>query len=73
MHPSRLTHDPSWETPHATCQPEDVLTGEKSWMKVGLVSDFPPNGGATVLHGKSQIAVYNIARRNVSQTDTDFR
>ncbi|CAN0323591.1 unnamed protein product, partial [Ectocarpus sp. 8 AP-2014] len=40
------------------------LTGASSWVQVGSVSDFPTNGGAAVLYGKSQLAVYNVARRN---------
>lgn len=43
-----------------------MLSGESSWVRVGAVSDFPNNGGAAVLYGKSQLAVYNVARRNVS-------
>lgn len=46
-------------------QPHQVLTGESEWVKVGTVGDFPANGGAAVLYGKSQLAVYNVARRGV--------
>eukprot|EP00752_Nemacystus_decipiens_P006641 g5971.t1 len=45
-------------------KPHQVLSGESSWVRVGAVSDFPNNGGAAVLYGKSQLAVYNVARRN---------
>jgi nitrite reductase (NADH) large subunit len=31
------------------------------WVTVGRVADFPRDGGATVRHGKSQIAVFNLA------------
>lgn len=34
-----------------------------AWVKVGAVSDFPRNGGATVKYGKVQIAVFNFADR----------
>lgn len=34
-----------------------------AWVKVGTVSDFPRNGGATVKYGKVQIAVFNFAGR----------
>lgn len=44
-------------------KPADILTGESSWVKVGMVSDFPANGGAAVLYGQSQLAVYNVVRR----------
>ena len=33
------------------------------WVKVGTVSDFPYDGGATVKYGKTQIAVFNFASR----------
>lgn len=49
-------------------QPADILTGESSWVKVGSVSDFPANGGAAVLYGKSQLAVYNVVKRGVSSS-----
>lgn len=50
-------------------QPDQVLTGASSWVRVGSVSDFPTNGGAAVLYGKSQLAVYNVARRNVRELE----
>lgn len=34
-----------------------------SWIRVGSVTDFPANGGATVKHGYAQIAVFNFASR----------
>lgn len=49
----------------AMYQPHQILTGESSWVRVGSVSDFPKDGGAAVLYGKSQLAVYNVVRRNV--------
>jgi nitrite reductase (NADH) large subunit len=36
---------------------------EADWVPVGVVEDFPVDGGATVKHGKSQIAVFNFASR----------
>jgi nitrite reductase (NADH) large subunit len=36
---------------------------QRAWVKVGTVSDFPRNGGATVKYGKVQIAVFNFADR----------
>jgi nitrite reductase (NADH) large subunit len=36
---------------------------ESEWVSVGVVDDFPVDGGATVKHGKSQIAVFNFASR----------
>ncbi|CAM9706285.1 unnamed protein product [Ascophyllum nodosum] len=45
-------------------KPDQILSGESSWVRVGSVSDFPVDGGATVLYGKSQLAVYNIVKQN---------
>jgi nitrite reductase (NADH) large subunit len=36
---------------------------EADWIPVGVVDDFPVDGGATIKHGKSQIAVFNFASR----------
>ena len=33
------------------------------WVRVGSVSDFPLEGGATVKYGRSQIAVFNFSSR----------
>jgi nitrite reductase (NADH) large subunit len=35
----------------------------QAWVRVGKVWDFPEDGGATVLHGRTQIAVYRFAGR----------
>jgi nitrite reductase (NADH) large subunit len=35
-----------------------------TWVKVGNVSDFPHNGGATIKYGKVQIAVFNFSSQN---------
>jgi nitrite reductase (NADH) large subunit len=37
---------------------------ELRWVSVGRTGDFPPDGGATVKYGKSQLAVFNVASRN---------
>jgi len=34
-----------------------------SWVKIGRISDFPQNGGATIKYGKVQIAVFNFTTR----------
>lgn len=34
-----------------------------SWVRVGCITDFPSNGGATVKHGHAQIAVFNFDSR----------
>lgn len=36
---------------------------QPTWVKVGTVSDFPHNGGATVKYGKVQIAVFHFTTR----------
>ncbi|MEM1227679.1 MAG: nitrite reductase large subunit NirB [Planctomycetota bacterium] len=36
---------------------------EKRWVEVGMVDDFPIDGGSTIKYGKSQIAVFNFASR----------
>lgn len=36
---------------------------DREWVRVGRVSDFPTDGGATIKYGKVQIAVYNVASR----------
>ncbi len=36
---------------------------ERTWVRVGLIDDFPIDGGATIRYGKSQIAVFNLASR----------
>jgi nitrite reductase (NADH) large subunit len=33
------------------------------WVPLGIVADFPPDGGATVKYGGVQIAVFNFASR----------
>ena len=38
-------------------------SAEKRWTQVGVVSDFPPDGGATIKYGKVQIAVFNFTSR----------
>jgi nitrite reductase (NADH) large subunit len=38
-------------------------TPQAAWVPVGKVWDFPEDGGATVKHGKTQIAVYRFASR----------
>eukprot|EP00611_Tribonema_gayanum_P026685 TRINITY_DN641_c0_g1_i2.p2 TRINITY_DN641_c0_g1~~TRINITY_DN641_c0_g1_i2.p2 ORF type:complete len:167 (-),score=41.16 TRINITY_DN641_c0_g1_i2:1140-1640(-) len=36
-----------------------------TWVKMGVVDDFPIDGGATVKYGESQLAVYRFESRNV--------
>ncbi len=39
-------------------------TPQAAWKSVGKVWDFPDDGGATVLHGRTQIAVFHFASRD---------
>jgi nitrite reductase (NADH) large subunit len=41
----------------------DESSPGRSWVVVGHVGDFPRDGGATIKHGRSQIAVFNLASR----------
>lgn len=34
----------------------------KEWIPFGATTDFPPNGGAAVLHGEKQIAIFNYGK-----------
>jgi nitrite reductase (NADH) large subunit len=34
-----------------------------TWQKLARVDQFPTDGGSTIRHGKSQIAIYNFSRR----------
>lgn len=49
----------NWEAPN-----NDIFAkSEKSWVKVGQVSDFPPNVGSAILYGDSQLAIFNNVHR----------
>lgn len=42
---------------------EELANGARRWVRVGRVEDFPEDGAAVVLYGRSQIAVYRFASR----------
>lgn len=49
----------NWRAP-----PSDVFgQSEKSWVDVGVTSDFLPNVGTPILYGDTQLAVFNNAAR----------
>lgn len=49
----------NWQAPD-----DDIFArSEKSWVKVGGVSDFAPNVGTPILYGDTQLAVFNNAQR----------
>jgi nitrite reductase (NADH) large subunit len=41
----------------------DEQSPGRSWVTVGVVADFPRDGGATIKYGRSQVAVFNLASR----------
>lgn len=48
-----------WEAPDS-----DVFSkSEKSWVRVGSVSDFSPNVGTPILYSDTQLAVFNNVQR----------
>uniref|UniRef100_A0A7S0WSJ9 Rieske domain-containing protein n=1 Tax=Pyramimonas obovata TaxID=1411642 RepID=A0A7S0WSJ9_9CHLO len=58
--------------PKAKCPPTGIpaaldsgldLTTNARWVRVGAAADFPGDAGLTVLYGKSQLAVFNLASR----------
>jgi NAD(P)H-dependent nitrite reductase large subunit/NAD(P)H-dependent nitrite reductase small subunit len=50
--------------PAALVAEEKPETGSLRWLRVGLVSDFPVEGGRAVKCGQSQIAVFRFASRD---------
>lgn len=43
--------------------PTDASPHWTTWVRVGAVSDFPVDGGATVKYGRVQLAVFNFSSR----------
>jgi nitrite reductase (NADH) large subunit len=41
-----------------------AAAGDRSWVRVGAVADFPAEGGAAIRYGKTQIAVFRLASRD---------
>lgn len=37
--------------------------GDRTWVRVGSIGDFPVDGGSAIRYGYAQIAVYNFASR----------
>ena len=64
-----------WPTESVSLEQIDVLAqlalshdgpadaAHRTWVKVGAVSDFPYNGGATIKYGQTQIAVFHFTSR----------
>jgi len=57
-----VTADSMAEVP--ACNAELDQPSPCEWVKVGVVDDFPNDGGSTIKYGQVQIAVYNLASRN---------
>jgi NAD(P)H-dependent nitrite reductase small subunit len=56
----------NWQIPEAESTPsnDDIFANsEKSWIDVGAESDFLPNIGTPILHGDTQLAVFNNVNR----------
>ena len=49
----------NWQAPSS----DIFANSEKSWVKVGQVSDFSPNVGSAILYGETQLAVFNNVQR----------
>lgn len=49
--------------PHPLALKRCLPVLETEWIRVGRADDFPADGGATIKHGKTQIAVFNFASR----------
>ncbi|HZZ71228.1 MAG TPA: nitrite reductase large subunit NirB [Pirellulales bacterium] len=47
----------------AAAEPELEKEANRSWVKVGVVGDFPQDGGSAIKYGKSQLAVFNFSSR----------
>jgi len=53
------TPQTNWQAP-----PNDIFANsEKSWIDAGHISDFLPNIGTTILHGDTQLAIFNNEQR----------
>ncbi|MBI3863668.1 MAG: nitrite reductase small subunit NirD [Planctomycetia bacterium] len=46
-----------------SASPDDTQEIPVRWVKVGIVDDFPRDGGASIKYGQSQIAVFHFASR----------
>jgi len=42
---------------------QEILMQDRNWVSVGHIDDFPQDGGAAILYGQVQIAVFNFASR----------
>ena len=69
VHQRGQTRPADWPSDFVSLEQFRMLDGrsladhDESWVSVGIVADFPRDGGATIKYGKSQIAVFNFASR----------
>ena len=49
--------------PNGVTLDHTLAAAEKRWVEVGSVGDFPRDGGRTVRHGRSEIAVFRFESR----------
>ena len=59
VRPTNWREDGEFQTNWRNEYTDVFARSEKAWVKVGLVSDFAPNVGSTILYGESQLAVFN--------------
>jgi nitrite reductase (NADH) large subunit len=70
VHQRGQTRPADWPSEFVSLEQFRMLDGRSlaehagSWVAVGVVGDFPRDGGATIKYGKSQIAVFNFASRD---------
>jgi len=63
VHERQQQRPVDWSTSFVPSEQLAVRKPRERWVAVGAVADFPADGGATVKHGRTQIAVFNFASR----------
>jgi len=62
VRPTNWREDGEFQTNWKNEDTDVFARSQKSWVKVGLISDFAPNVGSAILYGESQLAVFNNAK-----------
>jgi NAD(P)H-dependent nitrite reductase small subunit len=65
-------HTAMIEIQHANGGAGSQMNMPTSWVQVGAAADFPQDGGAAILHGRSQIAVFNFTSRGEWYASQNF-
>jgi nitrite reductase (NADH) large subunit len=69
VHQRGQTRPADWPSEFVSLEQFRMLDGrslaehEDEWVSVGMIADFPRDGGATIKYGNSQIAVFNFTSR----------